>query len=114
MFSFRQVLFMLIAATLICLSTLCFLNSVKAGPCCPTTAKKAEIVYVYMIHDPGTEKTERAWLAEGALDLVHWTAQDRAWVTTRRAVAESRRASLLSERGRRSEIRKFFLMESKK
>lgn len=113
--SFRQVLIVLIAALLIYLSTLCFLNSVKASPC-PADCKtcKAEIVYVYMIHDPETEKADRSWLAEGALDLVHWTTQDRAWVTTRRAVAENRRASLLSERGRRSVIRKFFLMESSK
>jgi len=115
MFSFRQVLFMLIAASLICLSTLCFLNSVKASPCPDNcTTCKAEVVYVYMIYDPEAKKAENAWVGDNALDLVQWTTQDRAWVTTRRAQAESKKASLLSGRGKRSVVRKFFLVESLK
>jgi hypothetical protein len=108
-------MFLLVAATIITGSSLALLNQASAQPCPADCANcKAEIVYVYMIHDSKADKPERSWLGIDALDLVYWTTQERAWVTTRRAEAENKRSSLLSKRGRRSTIRKFFLMESKK
>lgn len=82
------------------------------GPCPPGTICKIEIVYAYMIHDPEAKKADVAWMGRGGFDLVHWTPQNKAWITTRRAEVETQKASMLGPRGQRSVIRKFFLMES--
>lgn len=110
----RMAVFQIVALVAI-LWSIAFFSNGTAAPCPDNCNQcKAEVVYVYMIHDPEAKKSENAWMGLAALDLVQWTTQDRAWVTTRRAEAETRRASLLSGRGNRSVIRKFFLVESLK
>lgn len=114
MLSFRQWVITLACAVSLCVVSFSFIQAEPGCPLAHATATSADVVYVYMIHDSEADDPKRSWLGLDALGLVYWTTQERAWVTTRRAEAEDKRATLLSKRGRRSVIRKFFLMESLK
>lgn len=102
----------LMSVSLFCLSYVDADAQPCPGPCPPGVNCNIEVVYAYMIHDPEAQKTDNAWMGLGGFDLVQWRPQNKAWITTRRAEAETKKSSLLSPRGKRSVIRKFFLVES--
>lgn len=68
-------------------------------------------VYVYMLRDPQAEDNS-AWYSETVIGTVSWVAQGKAIISTSLQEIQSKKKKMFSARGKRSVVKKFFLLES--